>query len=407
MKNYILNNWEKTIREAKESKDKIIPLPKPFTVPSIADYFQEMYYWDTYFTNVGLFASGLTEQAINNCENMSYIINKYGFFPNATRTCFLKRSQPPYFAFTVKDIYEVTKDNEWLKEKYEVIKKEYNWWMTNRITEMGLNRYGDSGETIEACKENGLWALNRMNMKETFKGDIVAFGRDHFAVCESGWDCSPRFNDRCMYACPIDLNCNLYFYERYLYELQQNFNIIDGIDWQEKAQKRKQLINKYLWNEEKQIYLDYDFVKEEQFECLSAAAFHPYFVDLADEGKIQGLYNCYTLFVKKYGVASTDRYYGKYQWSYPNGWAPNQFIAYKAFKNYGMNEYAEEVSKKYIELLEKVYEQTGTTFEKYNVIDGSDKTYDEGKVHHAMMGWTAGVYMYFYSLDKNRKKVFI
>ena len=183
----------------------------------------------------------------------------------------------------------------------------------------------------------------------------------------------------------------------------KKFAIGDGIDWQAKAEKRKELINRYLWNEEKQIYLDYDFVAEKQFECLSAAAFHPYFVELAKEDKIQGLWNCYELFVKKYGVASTDRYYGTYQWSYPSGWAPNQYIAYKAFKNYGMNEYADEVTTKYMGLLEKVFEETGTTFEKYNVVEGGDNTYDEGKVHHTMMGWTTGVYMYFYDLKNKRK----
>ena len=117
LKEFILNNWDKTIREAKEDTESIIALPKPFTVPSIEGYFQEMYYWDTYFTNVGLFASGLVQQAINNCENMSYVINKYGFFPNATKKHFLKRSQQPYFAFVVEDIYEATKDDKWLKER--------------------------------------------------------------------------------------------------------------------------------------------------------------------------------------------------------------------------------------------------------------------------------------------------
>ena len=396
LKDFIMENWDKTIRVVKEANGTVLPLPKPFTVPSVSSYFQEMYYWDTYFTNVGLFASGLTKQAINNCENMSYMINKYGFIPNGSRTYFLKRSQPPYFAFVVKDIYERTKDDSWLKQRYEEIKKEYEWWMTNRSTELGLNRYGDSGETIESCKRNGLGALKRRDIENTFDGDIVAFGRNHCAVCESGWDCSPRFDYRCMYACPIDLNSNLYFYELYLHKLQKKFHILDKIDWEEKAKKRKELVDKYLWNEEKQIYLDYDFVEEKQFECLSAAMFQPYFVGLADEKKIQGLYNCYTFLMKNYGVASTDRYYGKYQWSYPNAWAPNQYIAYVAFKNYGMDAHAEEVATKYMQLIERIYEQTGTTFEKYNVVDGSDDTYDEGDEHHTMMGWTTGVYMYFY-----------
>ena len=99
--------------------------------------------------------------------------------------------------------------------------------------------------------------------------------------------------------------------------------------------------------------------------------------------------------MKEYGIACTDKYYWPVQWSYPSGWAPIQFIAYHAFNNYGKTEYAKEVAKKYMSLVEKVFALKGDLFEKYNVIEGSDNATDEGKVHHTMMGWTAGVYMYF------------
>ena len=101
---FIKNNWANTIREVKKDSGTLIGLPYPFTIPSINDYFQEMYYWDTYFTSVGLIAGGLVAQAKNNCNNLKYLVDRYGFIPNASRTYYLTRSQQPYFAFAVKDL---------------------------------------------------------------------------------------------------------------------------------------------------------------------------------------------------------------------------------------------------------------------------------------------------------------
>lgn len=71
-----------------------------------------MYYWDTYFTNIGLLLSGKVEQAINNTENIAYLIERYGKMPNGSRTFYLNRSQPPFFSQAVRDIFEVTGDIE-------------------------------------------------------------------------------------------------------------------------------------------------------------------------------------------------------------------------------------------------------------------------------------------------------
>ena len=84
VKKFILEHWALTVREVKEDTGNHLVLPYPFTVPSEKNYFQEMYYWDTYFTNVGLFSSGLTQQAIYNCENIAYVIDTQGFMSNST-----------------------------------------------------------------------------------------------------------------------------------------------------------------------------------------------------------------------------------------------------------------------------------------------------------------------------------
>lgn len=97
VKAFILENWNKTVRTNTADEGSLIGLPEPYTVPCIEGTFQEMYYWDTYFTNIGLILSGKIEQAICNTENMAYLIEKYGKMPNGNRTFYLNRSQPPFF----------------------------------------------------------------------------------------------------------------------------------------------------------------------------------------------------------------------------------------------------------------------------------------------------------------------
>lgn len=225
---YIRENWDKTIRNTKNDEGTLIGLPYPYTVPSVKDSFQELYYWDTYFTNVGLIRCGKESLAKSNADDFLYLVQKYGFIPNGNRTFYLKRSQPPYLAFAVSDVYDAIRDDEWLKNAYPVIKKEYDFWMRKRISPIGLNVYGDNGETAEDCVKNAEAVIARTGIKCGESAESV--GRNHFAEFESGWDCTPRFNARCAEFCPIDLNCNLYFYERFLDNVQKKFNIADGED---------------------------------------------------------------------------------------------------------------------------------------------------------------------------------
>ena len=141
VKEYIEDNWDNTTRLFTEDDDTLIGLPHPYTVPRIEGKFQEMYYWDVYFTNVGLIKSGRLSQAKNNVDNMCYLINKFGFVPNGNRTYYLSRSQPPFLSQMVRCIYEQTGDIRWLDECYKALEKEYKFWENERQTPCGLNRY--------------------------------------------------------------------------------------------------------------------------------------------------------------------------------------------------------------------------------------------------------------------------
>ena len=57
----------------------MVALPKPFSTPSIELLFEDFYYWDTYFINLGLLTDGFVEQAKNNLDNIAYFIRHMGY----------------------------------------------------------------------------------------------------------------------------------------------------------------------------------------------------------------------------------------------------------------------------------------------------------------------------------------
>ena len=152
------------------------------------------------------------------------------------------------------------------------------------------------------------------------------------------------------------------------------------------------LIEKYCFNEKTGTYCDYNFVTGKKNEIVCAACFLPYYYGFAkDNGKILRIYGA--LKTKRGIVSCQDTGDHNYQWGYPNIWAPHQYFAYVALKNYGFIREAEELRTGYTELLSKVFEQTGKLWERYDengVAEALEYSTQE------MLGWTAGVYTYFY-----------
>ena len=91
-----------SVCEPSSTANNNFALPKPYSVPCTNGGFRNMFYWDTYFTNAGLLLDGDTEQALNNIENIAYMIDSIGYMPNATSKDLLNRSQPPLFCQMVK-----------------------------------------------------------------------------------------------------------------------------------------------------------------------------------------------------------------------------------------------------------------------------------------------------------------
>ena len=404
LENFIKNSWDKCIRYQPEDDGTLIGLPKPYTVPCIEERFQEMYYWDTYFTNLGLLCSNRVEQAKNNAENMSFLIHKYGFMPNGNRTWYLTRSQPPFFSKTVRDIFDITNDKDWLNEMYPALIKEYNFFKNSRMLPSGLFRYYGNPQSADAIEIIASKFAKRVGI--TLNGsnqNREKYAYAHYALCESGWDCNSRFGvvNSAEFSW-IDLNSLIYGMLTdltYFAEILQN-----GEDkhWQRKAEQLQNLICEKCYDDEKGMFCDYDLVNEKKSNFLSLACFYPLYVGLSNAEQAEKTIKHLIELEQEFGVACCpDRDdLHSLQWDYPIGWACLHQIVVKSLLNYGYKSDAHRIAKKFCKLIETNYAKTGNLWEKYNVVTGGLAQVNESHNSH-MMGWTAGCYLYCLEICKN------
>ncbi|MBN2612512.1 MAG: alpha,alpha-trehalase TreA [Bacteroidales bacterium] len=391
----------------------LIPLPRSYVVPG--GRFREIYYWDSYFTMLGLAESGNYELIHNMINNFCYLVNKFGHIPNGNRTYYLSRSQPPFFSLMVELLAEYTDDSIYLNFM-NCLEKEYSFWMNDQKM---LKQDFDAKARVVKLENNELlnryWDELSTPRPESYIQDVELYrhsGRDTSiykdirAAAESGWDFSSRWlnddttmkNIHTTEIIPVDLNCLLYHLEITLsrcYNLAGNKN--KSTFYNEKAKKRGQLINKYFWNEKNGFYFDYNIKDKKQSSSYTLAAAFPLFFSLADNNQAEKSANVIReKFLKDGGVVTTLVNSGQ-QWDFPNGWAPLQWITYKGLKNYGYDDLADSIAKRWLSLNAKVYFNTGKMMEKYDVVN-TGKPGGGGEYHlQDGFGWTNGVFLKFWN----------
>ena len=403
------------------SHSSLIPLPNSYIVPG--GRFREVYYWDSYFTLLGLVDSDQEKMAVNMVDNFSFLIDSIGFIPNGNRAYYLGRSQPPFFSLMVSLI--ASKNRDQFISYLDPLVKEYNFWMAGsesvnsekaehaRIVLMPdstiLNRYWDEYDSprpesfkadYELVHENGL--------------DPATTYRHLRAGAESGWDYSSRwFKDKENISTihttdiiPIDLNALMYHLELMI---AQGYNWDGQVSKSEefllKAEKRLKGINKYLWDHELQFFVDYDFVEGESTGVVSLAGVYPLFFNMATKAQAKEVKDRIdNQLLADGGFLSTLNLTGQ-QWDAPNGWAPLQWITINGLYNYGYYDLGNTGARRWLNRNNEVYRSTGKMMEKYNVSDigllagGGEYALQDG------FGWTNGVALALEKIMADEKKV--
>ena len=303
----------------------------------------------------------------------------------------------------IQDVYAALGDEAWLKKAVLGLEKEYAFWMRKRMTPIGLNQHGTNavGNRAALTYYYSLVA-HRIAMDESApEEEQIQIAINLIAEAESGEDFTPRYeNHNATEYAQIDLNAHLYGVEQFLSDFYRGKNEEKSAYYQAQKERRLALIERYCYNEKTGVYADYNFVQNKRNNVVCVASFLPYFYGFARKGSSPAA--IYDKLKTKGGVVSCedtgDRHY---QWGYPYIWAPHQYFAYVALKNYGEEERADELCRNYTQLLSNTYDKTGFLWERYTEEGNApDLEYPTQK----MLGWTAGVYRYLQSIKGGNRE---
>lgn len=389
----------------------LLPLPNPYIVPG--GRFREVYYWDSYFTMLGLMASNEGDMIENMVKNFAYMIEIYGHIPNGNRTYYLSRSQPPFFALMVQLLSEIKSDSMYLTFM-PALEKEYAFWMDGAAklkTGQAFRRVVKLNDTLIL---NRYWDDYPFPRQESYKEDVETAqrsGRDKKemytnlrAGAESGIDFSSRwFRDKKDLSTinvtdnvPVDLNSLLYVLESIL--AKAKFMAHDApasADYTRKAERRRLAIDKYCWNKNLKYYTDYNFRTHKSSDVVTPAGMYPFCVytrnlDYMSLLARQAAEQVKTKLLQPGGITASPYTTGQ-QWDAPNGWAPLEWMTIWGLDRCGQRELARDIAERWIKLNVDVFKRTGKLMEKYNVVDlnldagGGEYPGQDG------FGWTNGV----------------
>ena len=384
----------------------LLPLPRSFVVPG--GRFREMYYWDSYFTMLGLAQSGRTAQVRDMVDNFAYLIDTYGHIPNGNRTYYLSRSQPPFFAYMVELLARLEGDSAYQRYLPQ-LQKEYAYWMegaqtlkpgeaTAHVVRLAdgsvLNRYWDASD----APRQESWAEDRATAAQALERPPAEVYRDLRAGAESGWDYSSRWlgdgksmaTIRTTAIVPVDLNSLMFHLEQTIAKAcQQSSQPTCTARYTQWAQARQKAVEQHLWNPAG-FYADYDWQKQALSDRISAASLYPLYAGLATQAHAeQTAASVNRQLLRPGGLATTTQNSGQ-QWDAPNGWAPLQLIAVQGLRSYGQDALAETIGRRFLEQVQNLYGREAKLVEKYDIEGGQGGGGGEYALQDGF-GWTNGV----------------
>jgi len=376
---YIESYWPKLQKTNKSDKGTLVGLPNPYLVPT-ADHtagfiFEEQYYWDSFFTALGLHGKQHQKLVEGMLDNLIDLYKRFGMIPNASRMYFTSRSQPPLLTTYIFHIYDTYgKDLKWLKEHLAVAQDEYETvWMNNKHPQwhqvyQGLSRYYD---------------VNVLH---------------DLAEAESGWDMTPRFERKCLDYLPVDLNALLYKYEADFLRAAKMENAKDSVErWEKALATRQQNMNELMWKKQRGFYFDFNYQKKSNGDVWSLAGFYPMWAGMVSAEQAKQMVKNLDKFEKVGGLTTTARplidtngLFGsiKAQWAYPNGWAPLHYFVIEGLKRYGYHEEARRIALKWVKTNVDWFKVHNEFIEKYNVVRPNKPPLEGVYPSQIGFGWT-------------------
>jgi len=430
----------------------LLYLPNKYVVPG--GRFNEMYGWDSYFIVRGLLQSGRLELARGMVDNFFFEIEHYGAMLNANRTYYLTRSQPPFLSSMFVDVYEASRkqpgakeEKAWLERGYADLSKDYEMWThdPHLAGDTGLSRYYDFGDgpppeavkdetgfyrkvaqyfflhpeqadhylveaqpgtdqqvagsayTLQVCDAATTMAHPECEPPRQFKLSKDYYKGDR-SMRESGFDVSFRFGafgSATHHYAPVCLNTLLYKTEKDLEQISRWLGQADEAErWSKRAEDRKNLITKYLWNAQKGLFFDFNFMTKQMSDYQYASTFYPLWAGLATPEQTRAVENNLKVFEQPGGIPMSTVESGA-QWDLPYGWGNIEMLAIDGLRRYKDSGDADRVSYNFLSTVAESFRRDSEIREKYNVVTRSSEAHAELGYHMNVVGfgWTNAAFL--------------
>jgi alpha,alpha-trehalase len=429
----------------------LLYLPNPYVVPG--GRFNEMYGWDSYFIIRGLLLAGRVDLARGMVDNFFFEIEHYGAMLNANRTYYLTRSQPPFVSSAFVDVYRALHpdgkdpDKAWLERAYADISKDYEMWThdPHLAGTTGLSRYYDFGQgppaeavkdetgfyrkvaqyfffhpaqaddyvvepklgfdpavegnpySLQVCDASTATSHPGCEKPQQFKLSADYYKGDR-SMRESGFDVSFRFGPfgaETHHYAPVCLNTLLYKTEKDLEQISRWLGRAEDAEkWKARAEARRKLITKYLWNPEEGMFFDYNFVTKKMSTYRYASTLYPLWAGLATAEQAKAVAGNLKVFEHPGGIAMSDDDSGA-QWDLPYGWGNIEMLAVKGLYRYGFSADADRISYEFLSMVAENFRRDGSIREKYNVVTRSSEAHVElgYQMNVVGFGWTNAAFL--------------
>jgi alpha,alpha-trehalase len=430
----------------------LLYLENKYVVPG--GRFNEMYGWDSYFIIRGLLRAGRVELARGMVDNFFFEVEHYGAMLNANRTYYLTRSQPPFLSSMFVDVYDALQksghgDTAWLARAYADLEKDYEMWNRDPhlAGETGLSRYYDFGEgppaealqdetgyyrkvatyfffhpaqadnyivenlpgvtepvagagavyTQQVCDVSVTMARAECEKRREFKLSSDYYRGDR-SMRESGFDVSFRFGPfgaATHHYAPVCLNSLLYKTEKDLEQISRWLGrTADAEKWSKRAEERKKLIARYLWDDKAGFFFDYNLLTGQRSSYRYATTFYPLWAGLATPEQAKAVVKNLAVLEKPGGLAMSPEDTGA-QWDLPYGWGNIEMLAIDGLRRYGFNADADRISYEFLSMVAENFRRDGNIREKYDVVTRSSEAHVENgyAMNVVGFGWTNAAFL--------------
>jgi len=253
----------------------------------------------------------------------------------------ISTTSAPFYCWINWEIYEVSKDEQFLQDAYNTGVEYINWLIKNRDADQdGLLEWGPYG-IIENVRDwyNAVFQVSAERYLDVDKEDI-----------SDELEC-------------LDLSLMAVNEMRHLALMADELGLTgDGVNWRRKAGRMSVLINETMWDEETQFFYHVDrddhsfYFMDRDLKRQEIIGFLPLWAEATTSERAELLVKTLTdpdKFWRKYGVptlAADDPWYSPYvdyccKWNGPV-WLLWDYMVFVGLKNFGYDDLAKELADK-------------------------------------------------------------